>query len=104
MANEKHGLNFDKLNNSNYSAWSFSMMNYLMKEHCYDPIETEKPEGQWDADMKRMDKKAWNIINLGVETSQHIHVKPTKGGREAWNKPKRANWCGKAHGAEKTAL
>jgi hypothetical protein len=88
MTNEKNGLGFDKLNNANYSSWAFQMMNYLMKENCYDSIETRKAAAEWDADMKRMDKKAWNLINLGVETSQHIHVKSTKGGREAWLKLK----------------
>jgi hypothetical protein len=85
MASDKHGINFAKLNNKNYSSWSFSMMNFLMKEHCFEPIQTTTRMQDWSADMKRMDLKAWNNINLAVETCQHIHTKKTKGGREVWN-------------------
>ena len=86
MANEKqNGFSFEKLNNSNYSAWAFKMQMYLMKENCWVPIETA---GVLDAPMMPQDKKAWNLIVLGVEDSQHVHVKGTKGGREAWEKLK----------------
>lgn len=80
MANAKT-FNFEKLNNANYSAWAFKMQMYLMKEGCWDTIEQE---GNVTAEQMPNDKKAWNYIVLGVDDSQHVHVKATKGGREAW--------------------
>lgn len=78
-------FSFEKLNNMNYSAWAFKMQMYLMKENCWDTIEITTP---LTADQIKIDKKAWNIIVLGVDDSQHVHVRSTKGGQEVWNKLK----------------
>lgn len=79
-------MNFEKLNNSNYSAWAFKMQMFLMKENCWESIETDCLV--MSDEMAAKDKKAWNNIVLGVDDNQHIHVKGTKGGKEAWDKLK----------------
>lgn len=84
---EKGLFNFEKLNNSNYSAWAFKMQMFLMKENCWESIEDENLLVMSD-EMTTKDKRAWNFIVLGVDDGQHIHVKGTKGGREAWEKLK----------------
>jgi hypothetical protein len=49
-----------------------------------DSFETEGVlEGEA---LLKKDKNAWNIITLGVDDSQHVHVKTTKEGKETWLK------------------
>lgn len=86
MGEKGSAFNFEKLNNSNYSAWAFKMQMLLMKESCWDSIEHVGEE--MVPAMLTKDRKAWNIIVLGVDDNQHVHVKGTKGGKEAWNKLK----------------
>lgn len=96
MSTEKSTFHFAKLNNVNYSSWAFNMKMVLMKENCWeaiepDPATTSSPSTSANADAALIaaaakDKKAWYFIGLGVDESQHVHIKNTKGGKEAWNK------------------
>jgi hypothetical protein len=86
MATEKqNAFSFERLTNSNYSAWSFKMQMYLIKESCWDTIEHV---GDLEEIHRAKDRKAWSYIILAVDDTQHIHLKGTKGGREAWEKLK----------------
>ena len=81
---DKGLFNFAKLNNSNYSAWALRMQMVLMKESCYDTIKSLK--STIEGELVKKDEKAWNYIVLAVDDCQHVHVKSTTGGREAWEK------------------
>lgn len=89
MADEtKSPYTFAKLNDTNYNAWAIRMKMMLMKEDCWDTIEMEEEEEDWDllvdADrvtaLRRKNMKAWNIIVLCVSDDQLNHVKDAQGG------------------------
>lgn len=86
MAAEKSPFSFARLNNQNYSAWAFKMQMYLMKENCWDSLENE--DETMNLELQKKDKRAWNLIALCVDDNQHVHIKGTKGGREAWKRLK----------------
>lgn len=82
MANDgKMSLAFTRLNDDNYAAWSFKMEMYLFKEDCWDPIVHV---GEMEAAMKKKNRKALSLIVLCVDDGQHVHLRSSKGGREAW--------------------
>lgn len=81
MSDGKSNFSFDKLNNCNYPVWAFKMQMFLMKENCWHTIENDE---ELNAATMIADKRAWNFIVLGVDDSQHVHVKKTTGGRQAW--------------------
>lgn len=90
----------DHLNNDNYGSWSFTMEAYLKMEKVWDVIVKEKEEliglepqdrNQVEAYKVELDKyldrqeKAYNLIVLNCTVSQHVHIKNTRLGSEAWN-------------------
>lgn len=77
-------LFIEKLNNSNYSLWSFKMKMYLIREGCWKVI-SEETTGMKPEDVMVMNEKALSLIALMVENDQLVHIRKANGGKEAWN-------------------
>lgn len=63
------------------------MQMLLMKESCWSTIVIEGDAALSEAN-KIIDTKAWNLISLCVDESQHVFVRTANGGRTAWRKLK----------------
>ena len=77
----------EKLNNKNYSHWSYKMKILLKKENCWRAIEENEPEDYDDA-WETIDSKAMQYIVLCIEDRQLVHVKRAGSAKEMWDKLK----------------
>lgn len=82
---ETKSFSFEKLNNNNYSTWSFRMKHFLMKEGMFQQLEKV---GVFTEAEEALDSKAFNYIALAVENNQLCYVIKCTSGREAWLKLK----------------
>lgn len=74
----------EKLNYDNYSSWSFRMKMILEKEDVLEAIEENPPNPITDAWTKKS-KRAKQLIVLGCDNNQLVHLKQCTTGREAWD-------------------
>lgn len=77
MAVSKDLASIEKLNNSNYSNWSFKIENLLVKFDLLKYIIEEPPETP-DAAYLKSSGRAKTIINLCIADDLIIHVKDLK--------------------------
>lgn len=92
-SNEKVFNSIDKLNNDNYSIWSFKIKSYLQEKEVWNVINEDKPvanDKNQDAVATwiKKDQKAYNLIVLSIANNQIIHIKSVKTAKEAWEKLK----------------
>jgi hypothetical protein len=80
-------VKFEKLNNSNYRYWEFSMRNYLIKEKVWSVIEEEETATTKVTNASSQ-QLALALISLCVDKDQQIHLLECKTGKEAWDKLK----------------
>lgn len=78
-------FNIEKLNHDNYIPWSFKMKMFLMKEGVWDAVSSLKPDEVKLSDWNFKEQKSLQIIVLGCENNQLIHLKKCETGLAAWN-------------------
>lgn len=64
-----------KLNDTNYSVWSYRMKLYLSKEGVWKQIINEPPSPVTDEWTNSKDAKAQSLIALAIEDNQIKHIK-----------------------------
>ena len=99
MADKTNVQKIEKLNNENFSTWSFRVKILLKKEDLWetlqDSFDEELPEEATPAQIeafttkrqtwKKNQNHAMEIIVGTIEPAQYIHVKNCNTGGEAWN-------------------
>lgn len=86
--NETKSFAFEKLNNGNYSTWSFRMRHFLNKEGIFGTLETDE---EITAAQQPNDVKAMSFIALSVDNDNLVHIIKCTSGRDAWKKLKRVH-------------
>lgn len=78
--------NIEKLNDTNYDSWSFTMKAVLVHQECWNIVSggTPKPETSDEA-WKAKDEKAMASIVLSITPMQISYIKSCKTSSEAWN-------------------
>ncbi|XP_071037145.1 copia protein [Parasteatoda tepidariorum] len=84
MALSRDSQLIEKLNQHNYSHWSFKMSMILIKEELYE-IVTDTPPNPITADWSKKDKKARALINLCIDDNQIVHVREKETAKETWD-------------------
>lgn len=80
---EKEIALIKKLNNHNYSNWSFKLENLLTRDNLFKLICDDTPATP-DAEWDKNNAKARATIDMFIEGSQIIHVKHLKSAKLIW--------------------
>lgn len=84
-------ISVEKLNNSNYQTWKYEAELVLRRENTWFAVTTDPPaatEKGYEA-WTQADSKAIGTIGLLVEKGQHVHTRPAKSAKEAWENLKK---------------
>lgn len=81
---DKSLYSFEKLNNSNYSVWSFKMRMLLIKEELWVAIEGDTKKEVDARELLKKSEKALSIIALMVDNDQVIHIQSMGNAKTAW--------------------
>lgn len=84
-------ISVEKLNNNNYQTWKYEAKLVFRRENTWFAITTAAPEitdKGYEAWI-HADSKAIGTIGLLVEKSQHVHTRPAKSAKKAWESLKR---------------
>lgn len=76
-------IQIQKLNNQNYSVWSYKLKLLLIKEKVWDNITANTPDpvtATWTSN----DQNAQALIGLNVEDTQLLHIRNKTTAREIW--------------------
>lgn len=83
MADTNSVFKIEKLNDENYTSWSFKMKMFLGKEGVWEAVDGDVPAVKTEA-FKNKERKALQIIVLSLENNQLVHVRQCETGRDAW--------------------
>lgn len=74
-----------KLNNENYSAWSYKMKLILIKERVWKAVSEDIPTDASEVTTwTPPDQLAQALIGLNVEDNQLLHIRNAANAKEAW--------------------
>lgn len=77
---------FDKLNNQNYSTWSYRMKLYFKSEKCWQVVDLEaRPANITVRTWNEMEEKANYLLSIMVENNQLPFIKRSNNAKGAWD-------------------
>lgn len=76
-----------KLNNENYSVWSYEIKLLMIKEKVWNTVSETIPTSA-TATWTTQDQMALALMGLNVEDNQLLHIRNAVNAADAWNKLK----------------